>query len=65
MSSVFWQEVAVARARGQKVTVISPDGADLAGLGPNFMARDHRAAAFAAARATAPLAVRRGLAAAR
>lgn len=65
MSQVFWHEVAVARARGQKVTVISPDGADLAGLGPNFMARKHREAAFAAARTTAPSAVRHGLETAR
>ncbi|WP_019201428.1 patatin-like phospholipase family protein [Tsukamurella sp. 1534] len=65
MSSVFWQEVAVARARGQKVTVIAPDGADLAGLGANFMARGRRARAFEAARRTAPAAVRRGLEAAR
>ncbi|KXO98292.1 patatin-like phospholipase family protein [Tsukamurella pseudospumae] len=65
MSQVFWAEVAVARARGQKVTVISPDGADLAGLGANFMARGRRAEAFEAARRTAPLAVRRGLEAAR
>lgn len=61
MSSVFWNEVAVAQARGQKVTVIAPDGADLAGLGANFMARGKRAEAFAAARRTAPVAVRRGL----
>ncbi|BDH55117.1 patatin-like phospholipase family protein [Tsukamurella sp. PLM1] len=61
MSHVFWDEVAVARARGQKVTVIAPDGTDLAGLGPNFMARGHRATAFASARRTAPAAVRRGL----
>ncbi|MET9328708.1 patatin-like phospholipase family protein [Tsukamurella sp. NPDC003166] len=65
MSQVFWSEVAVARARGQRVTVISPDGADLAGLGANFMARGHRAQAFEAAQWTAPLAVRRGLEAAR
>lgn len=62
MSQIFWMEVAVARARGQKVTVISPDGADLAGLGANFMARGHRAAAFEAAQRTAPVAVRRALA---
>lgn len=61
MSQVFWSEVAVARARGQKVTVIAPDGADLAGLGANFMARGKRAEAFASARRTAPLAVARGL----
>ncbi|ADG76698.1 Patatin OS=Tsukamurella paurometabola (strain ATCC 8368 / DSM / CCUG 35730 / CIP 100753 / JCM 10117 / KCTC 9821 / NBRC 16120 / NCIMB 702349 / NCTC 13040)OX=521096 GN=Tpau_0044 PE=4 SV=1 [Tsukamurella paurometabola] len=61
MSSVFWREVAVARARGQKVTVIAPDAADLAGLGANFMARGKRAAAFAAAQRTAPQTVRRAL----
>lgn len=61
MSRVFLTEVTAARARGQKVTVIAPDGADLAGLGANFMARGRRAEAFAAARRTAPLAVRRGL----
>lgn len=61
MSTVFWREVAVARARGQRVTVIAPDAADLAGLGANFMARGKRAQAFASAQRTAPEAVRRAL----
>ncbi len=61
MSQVFWNEVGLARARGQKVTVIAPDATDLAGIGANFMARGKRAEAFAAARRTAPSAVRRGI----
>ncbi|MFT3899357.1 MAG: patatin-like phospholipase family protein [Gordonia sp. (in: high G+C Gram-positive bacteria)] len=46
MSAVLRREVEQVRARGTRVVVISPTADDLANLGPNFMNRDHRAAAF-------------------
>ncbi|MCV7194010.1 patatin-like phospholipase family protein [Mycolicibacterium brumae] len=61
MSKTLDEEVAAARARGTTVVVITPDRADLAGLGPNFMDRGHRRAAFEAAMVTAPKTVRRAL----
>lgn len=62
MSKTLDDEVAAARARGATVVVITPDRADLAGLGPNFMNRRRRRAAFEAAMITAPKTVRRALA---
>ncbi|GAA1481158.1 patatin-like phospholipase family protein [Gordonia sinesedis] len=61
MSAVLDREVATLRARGTTVVTITPDRADLAGLGANFMSRRHRRAAFESAMTTAPDTVRRAL----
>lgn len=62
MSAGLWNEIATARARGQRVVPIMPTAGDLAGLGANFMNRARRRAAFEAAMTTAPATVRRALA---
>lgn len=49
MSRVLRREVEQVRGRGTRVVVISPSGSELAALGPNFMDRRRRGAAFASA----------------
>lgn len=49
MLRVLRREVEQVRRRGTRVVVISPTAAELAALGPNFMNRRRREAAFAAA----------------
>jgi NTE family protein len=61
MSTGLWAEIAMARARGQRVVPIVPTAADLAALGANFMNRSKRRAAFEAAMRTAPSTVRDAL----
>ncbi len=62
MSAVLWREVDEVRARGTEVVVVTPDAADLRGLGANFMNRAKRAEAFDASMVTAGDSVRRALA---
>ncbi|MEU1981065.1 patatin-like phospholipase family protein [Nocardia sp. NPDC019395] len=64
MSEGLRREIAEVRGSGRTVVPITPGPADMRGLGWNFMNRRHRRAAFDSARALAPEAVRRGLAAA-
>ncbi|MGU3433029.1 patatin-like phospholipase family protein [Actinomycetes bacterium M1A6_2h] len=61
MSAVLQREILTARTRGLHVVPITPDAADLAVLGWNFMSRGHRAAAFAASTQTARRTVVRAL----
>ena len=63
MSRTLRDEVAAVRSRGTAVVTITPDSADLAGLGAQFMDHRRRHAAFESAMTTAPTAVRRALAA--
>ncbi|MFW0791739.1 patatin-like phospholipase family protein [Gordonia sp. CPCC 205333] len=46
MSKVLRREVEQVRARGTRVVVITPSAQDMAGLGANFMRREHRQRAF-------------------
>ena len=62
MSRTLRDEVAAVRSRGTTVVTITPDSADLAGLGARSMDNRHRRAAFDSAMATAPASVRRALA---
>lgn len=61
MSRTLRDEVAAVRSRGTTVVTITPDSADLAGLGAQFMDHRRRQAAFESASVTAPATVRRAL----
>lgn len=54
MSVQLREEVERVRARGTRVVVISPTVAELAALGPNFMNRRNRAAAFESSMRSVP-----------
>ena len=61
MSTLLRREVHEVRARGTQVVLITPDAADLAGLGGHFMRRTRRQAAFDSSMRTAAASVRRAL----
>lgn len=61
MSAVLDAEIATVCRRGTEVVHIAPGAADMAGLGWNFMNRDHRERAFDAARSTVAETVARAL----